>query len=137
MDILLVDDHADTTRLLARLLTRQGHRVRQANDYVSALNTARADRADVLICDIGLNDDAGDGCDLLAEVLAMYPVKSIALTGYNSPEVKSRIHKAGFVGCLTKPVTFEELIVALDEIGTPVAPEKFSSLPSNPPAMRS
>src|SRR5437773_2467111 len=50
MDILLVDDHADITRLLARLLTRHGHRVREANDYLSALDAARAARPDLLIC---------------------------------------------------------------------------------------
>src|SRR3954469_6856343 len=132
MDILLVDDHADTTRLLALLLARQGHRVRQANDYDSALLAARTSRPELLICDIGLDDVRRDGCDLLADVLNFYPVKAFALTGYDSPEIHDRIRRAGFSGYLTKPVAFEHILKAIDNVAAIAASELISPARAHP-----
>jgi DNA-binding NarL/FixJ family response regulator len=117
MKILLVDDHPPTTRVLARLLKLSGHEVRSANDYAGAIDSARRTRADVLVCDIGLGADGRDGCDLLAEVLAFCPdLKSIALTGFDSPELQERIRRAGFDGSLMKPTTLEALLDAIHSL---------------------
>jgi CheY-like chemotaxis protein len=78
--ILVVDDHADTLLVLTTLLTRHGHAVQGALDFRSAVEIAQAGFFDLVICDIGLPD--GDGCLLLNEFKKLYPIKAIAITGY-------------------------------------------------------
>jgi DNA-binding response OmpR family regulator len=115
LTILVVDDHADTTQFLVRLLARRGHVVSGESEYASALAAARGTRADLLICDIGLGGGR-DGCDLLSEVRSSCSLKALALTGHDTPEVRARIVKAGFDGHLLKPVVFEELLQAIDAL---------------------
>src|SRR5256885_2803284 len=89
LQILLVDDHHNTVKALDLLLTRDGHHVRTAEGFAAALASARAERFDVLVTDIGMPD--GDGCDLLAEIRALYPIWAIALTAYGMPGDFKRI----------------------------------------------
>src|SRR5687767_15992259 len=92
--ILLVEDHADTAILFAKLLRRDDHYVAVASDYASAIALAQSRRFDVLVCDIGLPD--GDGCDLLREVRSLYPVRGLAVTGYGTYRDLRRCTEAGF-----------------------------------------
>ena len=112
--ILVVDDHVDTARMLSRLLSRSGHAVKYATDLQSAIAAARADRYDLLLCDIGLPD--GDGCDLLAQVTALYPVRAVAVTGYGMPGEIDRYKSAGFDACLLKPYDFEHMGQVIAEV---------------------
>ncbi|MDB5294292.1 MAG: hypothetical protein JWO31_275 [Phycisphaerales bacterium] len=110
--VLVVDDHGDTADLTSRLLSYQGYEVRVANGYQEAIEAARAARFDVMVCDVGLGD--GDGCDLLAEVRAMYEVRAVALTGYGMKADRARCERAGFGHFLLKPVSLEDLKAAVD-----------------------
>jgi len=49
--ILIVDDDAETTQTLHRLLTAQGYLVEAENDSMQALDTARRFQPDVVILD--------------------------------------------------------------------------------------
>ena len=112
--ILVVDDHVDTARMLSRLLSWSGHVVRYATAFKSAVAAARAERFDLLLCDIGLPD--GDGCDLLEQVTALYPVKAVAVTGYGMPGEIDRYKSAGFDACLLKPYDFEHMGQVIAEV---------------------
>ena len=112
--ILVVDDHVDTAKMLARLLSQSGHTVRYATGYHSAVAAAQAEPCDLLLCDIGLQD--GDGCDLLAQVMAMYPVKSVAVSGYGMPGEVDRFKSAGFNAYLLKPYDFRRVGEVIAEV---------------------
>ena len=109
--ILLVDDHDETIDVLNRMLARDGHRVRTPEGYAAALASARAERFDVLLTDARRSD--GDGCALLAEIRALYPIWAIALTAYGMPGDFKRIMASGFDQFLLKPVDLADLRAAL------------------------
>lgn len=106
--VLLVDDHADTRRILGRLLTRKGHRVGTAGSVGEALAAIEKEKWELLISDVGLPD--GSGNDLVCWAKEIQPqLKSIAITGYGMDADVRRNKAAGFDVHLTKPVDFGEL----------------------------
>src|SRR4051812_36070393 len=105
--VLVVDDHRDTTALLSRLLTLNGHRVTPAHSCNEALAAAQQAEFDLYLLDVGLPD--GDGCDLLRQLLAQRTVPAIALTGYGMPDDHERVKAAGFDHMLVKPFTLDDL----------------------------
>ena len=118
LHILLVEDHADSARALARLLHGQGHTVSHADGYAAAMRLAQERRFDLLLIDLGLPD--GDGCDLLNEVRACYPVPAIAITGHGmAPDVR-RCRDAGFEHHLLKPLSLPRLVGAIERLAAPV-----------------
>jgi len=112
--LLLVDDHADTRRILSRLLGKCGHEVSTADSARSALNLLDRDRFDALISDIGLPDSSG--YELVREAKGRQPLKGIALSGFGMEEDVRRSLEAGFDYHLTKPVEFADLRSLLQKI---------------------
>src|SRR4051794_26754256 len=103
LKILLVEDHADTSTVLSKVLARQGHAVEVATDCASARRCAGAKPFDLLITDVGLPD--GSGLDLMRELRAMRDqVRGIVLSGYGTELDKEKSQTAGFAEHLTKPV---------------------------------
>jgi two-component system sensor histidine kinase TorS len=129
--ILIVDDHHDTAQVLQKLILLLGYRARVAEGRRAALEIARAERISILLTDLELSD--GDGCDLLAEINALYPVKGIVLTGHGMPADRQRCEAAGFVVFLLKPVRFDDLKDALDAVaaGIPSRPGIESHRPES------
>jgi CheY-like chemotaxis protein len=113
--ILLVDDHEDTRRVLARLLAKRGHRVEVADTVATA--NAWLDRAtfDILVSDIGLPDKTGH--ELMTHARAAQPqLRGIALSGFGMEEDIRRSREAGFDFHLTKPVDFPALLDLLEKL---------------------
>ncbi len=114
--ILLVEDHADTARVLARLLTRSGHTVAIAHT-VSGARAAVDDLGpfDLLISDLGLPD--GSGTDVVAGFRRRQAHGgAIALTGFGSEGDVTRTRAAGFDEHITKPVEFDHLRIAIGRV---------------------
>lgn len=107
--VLLVEDHHDTARVLARLLRGNGHEVTTAHSVAGGLAALRGQGFDVVVCDIGLPD--GTGIDLIREVRQEHGLQmpAVALTGFGMEEDVSRTRAAGFNDHLTKPVNFVRL----------------------------
>ena len=114
--LLLVDDHADTRRILSRLLGKCGHEVSTADCGQSALKLMETERFDALISDIGLPDTSG--YELVREAKRRQPVQGIALSGFGMEEDVRRSLEAGFDYHLTKPVEFQELRALLQKIAS-------------------
>jgi PAS domain S-box-containing protein len=113
--ILLVEDHADTRTLLARLLEHRGHTVFAANDTASALRLAATGDFDVLISDIRLPD--GTGHELMQRLRQRQPaLQGIAMSGLSMPSDLARSRAAGFSHYLVKPVTLDSLQSAIETI---------------------
>jgi CheY-like chemotaxis protein len=113
--ILLVEDHEDSARMLARLLQKRGYVVTTALSFANALAAAaRMGAIDVLLCDITLPD--GDGCALLRvlqERMDGAPRHAIALTGHDDAHWVEECRRAGYHSYLVKPVAFDQLLAAL------------------------
>jgi PAS domain S-box-containing protein len=114
--LLLVDDHADTRRILSRLLGKCGHEVATADCGQSALKLMETGRFDVLISDIGLPDTSG--YELVREAKRRQSMQGIALSGFGMEEDVRRSMEAGFDYHLTKPVEFQELRTLLQKIAS-------------------
>src|SRR5437868_8736023 len=114
--ILVVEDHSDTRRTLARLLSHFGHQIEVADSVESALKMFRSQQFDAIVSDIGLPD--GTGYEIIKQAKQRYPVKAIALTGFGMDADLQRSKAAGFDFHLTKPVDFAELRIVLGEISS-------------------
>lgn len=108
MNILVVEDHQDTRRVLSTLLGRGGHEILTASGVNEAIKILENMRVNVLLSDLGLGD--GDGLELVAKAKALQPkICGIALTARSSTDDLERGKKAGFDHYLTKPFDFHEL----------------------------
>ena len=111
--ILLVEDHADTARIMSQLLRAFGYEVRTAGTVASALELAGSEDFDLILSDLGLPD--GSGLDVICGVHKQHPhLKGIALSGFGMDEDIARSHQAGFIEHVTKPVNFDELRRVID-----------------------
>ncbi len=114
LQILLVEDHGDTRRVLGMLLERDGHRVRTACDAKSALEEAIQSKPNVVLLDIGLPGTNGYG--VVRELRALPECAGayfIALTGFGQPSDGGRFAAAGFDLHMLKPVDPARLLALL------------------------
>jgi CheY-like chemotaxis protein len=112
--VLLVEDHVDSARLLARLLRYDGYDAEVAETAADAIRAGNERRFDVLLTDLSLPD--GTGVDVLRALRASRTnpaMPAIAITGHGMPEDRTRTRHEGFCCHLTKPVDLEQLQAAL------------------------
>jgi two-component system CheB/CheR fusion protein len=115
LKILVVEDHADTAKVLQKLLSASGHQVATACSVSAALLWLEGgEPLDLVISDLGLPD--GSGLDLMREVCRQRRVKGIALSGYGTEEDVQRSIAAGFAAHLTKPVPMSTLHEAIARV---------------------
>jgi PAS domain S-box-containing protein len=116
--LLLVEDHDSTREVLGRILGRAGHQVHGAATGAEAVELLNAAGPfDAVISDLGLPDISG--YDLLGQIRAVQPtLPAIALSGYGMDEDVKRAKDAGFNAHLVKPVPFDQLRAALDQIAS-------------------
>ena len=120
-NVLLVEDHRDTGRLLSRTLTRVGYRVHLATSVASALEVFRAEPIDLIISDLGLPD--GHGTELLKQASAIRSTKAIALSGYGLEHDLEATRRAGFLMHLVKPIEPVKLQNAIERALSSASPE--------------
>jgi signal transduction histidine kinase len=112
--VLLVEDHADTSKAMAQLLRSFGCRVRTADTVSAALKAAEAEEFNVVLSDLGLPD--GSGLDLMRQLLAKHNIKGIAVSGFGMDEDIRKSHQAGFTAHLTKPINIKQLEQSLADV---------------------
>jgi CheY-like chemotaxis protein len=109
--ILIVDDHPDVTRSLARLLRLSGHEVRTALEGQAALEELANYRPEIVLLDIGLPGmDGYEVAQSIRKQPGMGSLVLIALTGYGRDEDRRRSREAGFDHHLVKPVDLDALL---------------------------
>lgn len=106
LNVLLVEDHPETLRVLTRLLKVWNCRVTTATSLLDAISHLNDKTFDLLLSDIGLPD--GSGTEVM-RVAADKGIKGIALSGFGLQEDIERSKQAGFTAHLVKPVNFDEL----------------------------
>jgi PAS domain S-box-containing protein len=113
LQILVVDDEADTRELLRQGLEYCGANVSVVGNAAEALDKVMAKVPDVLISDIGM--PGIDGYDLIRQVRGLPPerggrIPAIALTAYTRTEDRLQSLRAGYDMHVPKPVELAELV---------------------------
>jgi CheY-like chemotaxis protein len=116
LSILLVEDHADTARVMSRLLRAAGYKVHVADTVASAIDTAGNNNLDIIISDIGLPD--GTGIELIQDLRKRSKIPAIALTGFGMEEDVAKCMEAGFNDHITKPVNLQKLELAIRQLAS-------------------
>jgi len=109
--ILVVDDSAESTDMLGKLLEIEGAFVDLARSGAEALAIAGQKRFDLIISDISMPEM--DGYQLLRELRElphMDSVPAVALTGYGRAADIERAYIEGFAEHLIKPIDIDQLL---------------------------
>jgi len=114
LNILLVEDHADTATVIRLILRKAGHQVDIGGTVQAGLDKLGEKPFDLLLSDLGLPD--GTGLDLIRQVRQNSQIPAIALTGYGMDDDIARCRDAGFNRHLTKPVNFQQLMATIREL---------------------
>jgi len=115
--ILVVDDVADVTEMIALFLKHAGFDVRTANSAINALQITSQDRFDLIISDIGMPEM--NGYDLAASLRksdAYQAIPMIAVTGYTEYDDRGRSLEAGFNAHHTKPINPSRLLALIGDL---------------------
>lgn len=114
LQILIVDDNADSANGLEMCLQSQGYEVHVRNNGEDGITAAKKHRPDVLLLDIGLPDINGyKVAERLRQDEQCPNMSVVAMTGYGGEADKSRAASAGFDHYLVKPIDFGELLSLL------------------------
>jgi CheY-like chemotaxis protein len=124
--ILVVDDHADTLNVLARVLRSWGYTVFIAATLSAAKLMFEAEPVDVILSDLSLPD--GDGCDLMMWAMGRRRVRGIAMSGHGMGSDLARCKAAGFVEHLLKPCSLTKLRECIEGICTDASPHTRQTL---------
>ncbi len=110
--VLVIDDDAIFSAVLARALGARGFAVTTASDRVSALSQLRQQLPDCAVLDLKLG--AENGLALIPELLAIQPkLRILLLTGYASIATAVEAIKRGAHDYLAKPVDADQVVQAL------------------------
>jgi len=113
LKVLLVEDVPLSRRMIAALLRRDGHEVREAGGGFEAIEICRREKLDLVFLDLGLPDI--DGLEVLERIRdTRLPV--VVLTASAVPAMKERATRAGAVMTLRKPASGEELRHAIAQV---------------------
>ena len=116
-NVLVVEDHPDSARALARLLKVLGYSVDVAMGYREGKQKVDQVPFDLLISDLTLKD--GNGLDLIRHLRAQKStIKAIALTGLNTPRDLQNCKEAGSDAHVAKPVDFVHLKQQIENLLT-------------------
>lgn len=105
MRLLIVEDEADTLRVMNSLLQMANIEADSATSAEEALNHLGQTTYDGVIIDFAL--PGMDGFELLGQIRGSDQYKQlpcIAVTAFHSAEVKKQASEAGFDGYFSKPV---------------------------------
>ncbi|SPA22618.1 Putative chemotaxis methyltransferase protein; contains Methylesterase domain (CheB), Methylase of chemotaxis methyl-accepting proteins domain (CheR), signal transduction histidine domain (NitrB), signal receiver (Rec) domain [Cupriavidus taiwanensis] len=115
--ILLVDDDPGTVETFKLLLEMEGAQVEVATSAQDAMRQLETLHPDLLLSDIGMPDM--DGLEFIRAIRnnqQLNKVTAFALSGYGRPDDIRRSMHAGFDAHLTKPVSLDALINAIEEL---------------------
>jgi signal transduction histidine kinase/CheY-like chemotaxis protein len=120
--ILVIDDEADATEVVAELLTTQGAEVRRAHSAEAARALLAEWRPSLIVSDVGMPGE--DGYAFIArwrtEAGDAARIPAVALTAYAGRTDKIRLLSAGFDAHVPKPLDPTELLTVLASLARSV-----------------
>jgi two-component system, cell cycle response regulator DivK len=108
--ILYIEDNLDNRTLIRRILTVEGHEVKEAGNAAEALEALKTLRPDLILMDINMPDV--DGYTLTAQIRAISGFESVpivALTANVMRGDRERSLEAGCDGYIQKPIDIDLL----------------------------
>ena len=114
--ILLIEDDKDTVRAMAVRFKAQGYQLTVANDAISAISTARKEKPDLIVLDLGL--PAGDGFTVIQRLKANYDLMltPIIVVSARDPMMnEQRALEAGAEMFFQKPIDNDEFFGAVQK----------------------
>jgi PAS domain S-box-containing protein len=113
--VLVVEDNEDIRVTTCELLEMAGFEVTAVSTGDGALKEACSFGPDVVLLDVGLPGLSGyEVARQLREMAQFANTILIAVTGYDTPEARSRSEASGFDHHICKPVDFDELAQLLN-----------------------
>ncbi len=115
--ILAVDDSASMRQMVGFTLKAAGYEVAEAEDGVAALQLARSERFQLILCDVNMPNM--DGITLVRELRQLPEYKFtplLVLTTESGQDKKSEGKSAGATGWLVKPFNPEQLIATVQRV---------------------
>lgn len=114
--VLLVDDHADLPRLMAKVLS-PAYRILTAANGQEALALLARQEADLIVSDVMMPVmDGLELCRRLKADLATSHIPVIMLTAKQSAEDRAECYEAGADGYLSKPFELKVLAARIDNL---------------------
>jgi two-component system KDP operon response regulator KdpE len=105
--ILVVDDEPQIRRFLRTSLTAQDYEVLEAETGQEALDSARRDKPELMILDLGLPDL--DGIEVIQKIRESSALPIIVLSSRDDEHIKVKALDLGADDYITKPFGMEEL----------------------------
>jgi CheY-like chemotaxis protein len=116
MEILIVDDEPQVAEVLARSLSRQGHRTTVAHSGPEALDRLGRQALDAMFLDVSM--PGMNGLDVMAEVKRRQPALAVVvITGHATADEVDRIKALGAVDVIQKPSALTNYHRALQRLG--------------------
>jgi two-component system KDP operon response regulator KdpE len=120
--LLLIEDDKDTVRAMAVRLKSEGYNMVVASDAISAISTARKEKPDLIILDLGL--PGGDGFVVMQRLrsncdLMMVPI--IVVTARDPKYNEPLAIQAGAYAFFQKPFDTTELLNSIMDALNPTA----------------
>lgn len=129
--LLLVDDEADVTRILAKRLTRRGYDCTTAGNGQEALAAMRQFPYSIVVMDVKM--PVMDGIAALQAIRAQWPgTQVILLSGHADMQLAVQAMSDGAFGYLMKPVELEELLFNIEDAAAQYRLEAGQAHPSRP-----
>ncbi|NQE35941.1 PAS domain-containing protein [Microcoleus asticus] len=110
-NILMVDDHPESLRLLSQLLSKRGYKVRPTRDGKLALNFALSSPPDLILLDILMPGmDGYQVCEQLKACPETKDIPVIFISSLNEVFDKVKAFSLGAVDYIAKPFQTEEVV---------------------------
>ena len=113
--VLIVDDNAENLRLLSRILTEKGYKVRPAPGGSLALKSVQSALPDLILLDINMPGmDGYEVCRRLKADERTRDVPVLFISGLSEVKDKIKGFSAGGVDYITKPFQHEEVLARVE-----------------------
>jgi DNA-binding NtrC family response regulator len=116
MNILIVDDEPEVAEVLARSLSRQGHRTAIAHSGADALRMVNDATPDAMFLDVSM--PGMNGLDVLQEVRRTRPsLAVVVITGHATDDEVEEVKRLGAVDVIPKPAALTHYHEAIERLG--------------------
>ena len=119
--LLYVEDNAANVHLMARLIERRGDlNLITATSAEAGLEVARTEKPDIVLVDIHLPGMNGfEVLTALRDQVETSSIPAIAVTASAASRDRTEAKRAGFNGCVTKPIEISKLYAEIDRLLLP------------------
>ena len=115
MNIMIVDDEPQVAEVLAKSLTRQGHRTTVVHSGAEALRLIDTTTPDALFLDVSM--PGINGLEVLAEVRRTRPqLAVVVITGHATAEEVEQVKRLGAVDVIPKPAALTHYHQAIEKL---------------------